>query len=141
VLAGLAIPKTAPNPSGAKALIKYLTGVSPQARTLSTEGFFPVVASKLSQKLGTGLLSMAGAVKRQQRAKNALPSLLPVGLGSQGGNFNRVFTDTFTRIVVNGENVRSVLADQAKKLQTVLDTAGAPCWKPDPPSNGTCKVG
>jgi multiple sugar transport system substrate-binding protein len=141
VLAGLAIPKTSPNPSGAKALIKYLTGVSPQARTLSTEGFFPVVASKLSQKLGTGLLSMAGAVKRQQRAKNALPSLLPVGLGSQGGNFNRVFTDTFTRIVVNGENVRSVLADQGKKLQVVLDAAGAPCWKPDPPSNGTCKVG
>src|ERR1051325_2818159 len=43
VLAGLAIPKTAPNAAGAKQLIKWLDGISVQARTLSTEYFFPVV--------------------------------------------------------------------------------------------------
>jgi multiple sugar transport system substrate-binding protein len=141
VLAGLAIPKTAPNVSGAKQLIKWLDGISAQARTLSTEGFFPVVSQKLSQRLGPGLLKIAGAVKLQQRAKDALPSLLPVGLGGQGGNYNRVFQDTFTRIVINNEDVTTVINDEAQKLQAVLDAAQAPCWKPDPPSKGTCQVG
>jgi multiple sugar transport system substrate-binding protein len=141
VLAGLAIPKTAPNPAGAKALIRWLNSLSVQARTLSTEGFFPVVAGRLSQKLGPGLLKMAGAVKLQQRSAGALPSLLPLGLGAEGANYNRVFTDTLTRAVIRGENVKSVIADQGNKLQAVLDTAKAPCWKPDPVGAGTCRVG
>jgi multiple sugar transport system substrate-binding protein len=141
VLAGLAIPKTAPNVPGAKALIKWLDGISAQARTLSTVGFFPVVAQRLSKRLPPGLLNMAAAVKTQQRSKDALPSLLPVGLGRYGSDFNKVFTDTFTRIVVNHENVNSVLDDEGSKLQAVLNTAAAPCWKPDPPSSGTCQVG
>ena len=77
----------------------------------------------------------------QTRSKDALPSLLPVGLGAQGGAFNKVFTDTFTRIVLNHESIPTVLADEGTKLQTVLNAAGAPCWKPDPPSSGTCQVG
>jgi multiple sugar transport system substrate-binding protein len=142
VLAGLAIPKTAPNPAGAKLLIKYLVGISPQARTLSTVGFFPVNQTKLSRRLGAGLLSMARGVKKQQKAKDALASLLPVGLGTQGGNYNRIFVDTFTRTVVHSENIRSVLNDEGAKLQDVLNAAKAPCWKPDPPSgNRTCRVG
>lgn len=141
VLAGLAIPKTAPNPAGARALITWLDGISAQARTLSTVGFFPVVAQKLSRRLPPGLIKMAGAVKLQQRSKDALPSLLPVGLGSQGGAFNKIFTDTFTRIVINHEDITSVLNDEGAKLQGVLDAAGAPCWKPDPASSGTCQVG
>jgi len=141
VLAGLAIPKTAPNVPGAKALIKWLDGISAQARTLSTVGFFPVVAQRLSKRLPPGLLNMAAAVKTQQRSKDALPSLLPVGLGRYGSDFNKVFTDTFTRIVVNHEDVNKVLTELGAKLQDVLNTAGAPCWKPDPPSSGTCQVG
>ncbi len=141
VLAGLAIPKTAPNVPGAKALIKWLDGISAQARTLSTVGFFPVVAQRLSKRLPQGLLNMATAVKTQQRSKDALPSLLPVGLGRYGSDFNKVFTDTFTRIVVNHEDVNKVLTELGAKLQDVLNTAGAPCWKPDPPSSGTCQVG
>ncbi len=141
VLAGLAIPKTAPNVAGAKQLITWLDGISAQARTLSTEGFFPVVAQKLSKRLPPGLLKIASGVKLQTRSKDALPSLLPVGLGAQGGAFNKVFTDTFSRIVLNHESIPTVLADEGTKLQAVLNTAGAPCWKPDPPSSGTCQVG
>ena len=70
-----------------------------------------------------------------------MPSLLPVGLGGQGGNYNRVFTDTFMRIVVNKEDINKVLDDQGQKLQDVLNAAAAPCWKPDPVSTGTCQVG
>ena len=51
VLAGLAIPRSAPNPNGAKALIRHLLSVGTQAKTLSTVGFFPVVGGRLSKRL------------------------------------------------------------------------------------------
>jgi multiple sugar transport system substrate-binding protein len=63
-----------------------------------------------------------------------------VGLGAQGNEFNKVFIDTFTRIVINNEDVQPVLNDQGGKLQALIDQAGAPCWAPDPPSDGPCKV-
>jgi multiple sugar transport system substrate-binding protein len=141
VLAGLAIPKTAPNIAGAKQLIEFLDGISAQARAPQIAGFFPVVARTLSKQVGPGLLAIAGAVKKQQRSKDALASLLPVGLGAQGGAYNRIFIDTFTRIVINGEDINKVLDDEGTLLQNVLNTAAAPCWKPDPPSSGTCQVG
>jgi multiple sugar transport system substrate-binding protein len=140
VLAGLAIPKTAPNPSGAKQLIKWLEGVPVQAKTLGSVGFFPVVGSRLSKRLGVGLLSMNKAVKNTQRAKDALKSLLPIGLGAEGGNFNKVYTDTFTRIVVKGEDPKSVVNNEAPILQAIMDKTGAKCWAPDPPSKGPCHV-
>jgi multiple sugar transport system substrate-binding protein len=141
VLAGLAIPKTAPNIAGAKQLIEFLDTVAAQARLPQIAGFFPVVGQRLSKQVGPGLLAIAAAVKKQQRSKDALPSVLPVGLGAQGGNYKRVWIDTFTRIVINGEDINKVLDEQAPKLQDVLNTAGASCWKPDPPSTGTCQVG
>jgi len=140
VLAGLAIPKTAPNPSGAKQLIKWMNSVPVQARTLGSVGFFPVVGSRLSKRLGPGLLSMNTAVKNTQRAKDALKSLLPIGLGAEGGNFNKVYVDTFTRIVVRGEDPKSVVNDEAPILQAIMDKTGAKCWAPDPPSKGPCHV-
>lgn len=141
VLAGLAIPKTAPNPSGGQALIRWMTGKATQARTLGSVGFFPVVGARLSRQLGEGLLKMNAAVSRTQRAKDALKSLLPVGLGTESGNFSRVYTDTFVRIVVRGENIQKVLNEQAVQLQAIMDKTGAPCWAPDPPSRGRpCRV-
>jgi multiple sugar transport system substrate-binding protein len=140
VLAGLAIPKTAPNPTGGRALIRWMTGKATQARTLGSVGFFPVVGARLSKQLGPGLLKMNAAVRRAQRAKDALKSLLPVGLGAEGGNFSRIYTDTFVRIVVRGENIQTVLNDEAAQLQAIMDKTGARCWAPDPPSRGPCKV-
>jgi multiple sugar transport system substrate-binding protein len=140
VLAGLAIPRSAPNPNGAKALIRHLLSLSVQARTLSTVGFFPVVQGRLSRRVSAGLRLESNAVKLQQTAPKALPSLLPIGLGAEGGNFNRVYLDTFTRIVVRKENTASVLAQQATALQAIMDKTGAPCWRPDPVSRGACRV-
>jgi multiple sugar transport system substrate-binding protein len=109
VLAGLAVPRTAPNAAGGQALIRWMTGKATQARTLGSVGFFPVRAARYSRQLGQGLLKMNAAVGRAQRSKDALKSLLPVGLGAEGGNFNRIYTDTFVRIVVRGENIQKVL--------------------------------
>jgi multiple sugar transport system substrate-binding protein len=141
VLAGLAIPRTAPNAAGGQALIRWMTGKATQARTLGSVGFFPVRAARYSRQLGEGLLKMNGAVGRTQRAKDALESLLPVGLGAESGNFSRVYTDTFVRIVVRGENIQKVLNEQAVQLQEIMNKTGAPCWAPDPPSRGRpCRV-
>jgi multiple sugar transport system substrate-binding protein len=140
VLAGLAIPRNAPNVAGAKALIRHLLSLSVQARTLSAVGFFPVVGGRLSKQISAGLRLESNAVKLQQAAPKALPALLPIGLGAEGGNFNRIYRDTFTRIVVRKESTQAVLAEQAAALQAIMDKTGAPCWAPDPPSRGACKV-
>ena len=78
---------------------------------------------------------------RQQKAKDAVQALLPIGIGAEGGNFNKVYTDTFTRIVRNNENIQTVLNEQAALLQQIFDKTGAPCWAPDPSSGkNACKV-
>jgi multiple sugar transport system substrate-binding protein len=140
VLAGLAIPKNAPNVAGAKALIRHLLSLSVQARTLSAVGFFPVVGGRLSRQISAGLRLESNAVKLQQAAPKALPALLPIGLGAEGGNFNRIFRDTFTRIVIRKESTPTVLAEEGAKLQEIMNKSGAPCWRPDPPSQGPCQV-
>jgi multiple sugar transport system substrate-binding protein len=141
VLAGLAVPRSAPNPASGKALIRHMLSLSTQARTLAAVGFFPVRAGRLSKSLPAGLLKEASAVNRTLNARDALPSLLPIGLGAEGGNFNRIYRDTFTRIVIRGENIRTVLNDTGNALQAIFQRSGAPCWAPDPPSRGACKVG
>jgi multiple sugar transport system substrate-binding protein len=71
---------------------------------------------------------------------DALVSLLPVGLGAKGGEFNKVYNDTFQRIVLRNEPVKAVLESQAKVLETLMKDTGAPCWAPDKPSQGACPV-
>jgi multiple sugar transport system substrate-binding protein len=140
VLAGLAIPKSAPNQAGARALIRHLLSVSTQAKTLSAVGFFPVIAGRLSTQVSPGLRAQRNAVKIMQASPRALPALLPIGLGAEGGNFNTIFRDTFTRVVIRNENVQTVLNEQGEKLQALMNKTGAPCWRPDPASNGACQV-
>jgi multiple sugar transport system substrate-binding protein len=141
VLAGLAIPRTAPTPAAGKALIRHLLSVSTQAQTLGAVGFYPVISARLSRRLGPGLLKQAGAVQRTQNARDALPSLLPIGLGAEGGNFNSIYRDTFRRIVINNEDIRTVLREEGARLQAIFERTGARCWAPDPPSRGACRVG
>ena len=74
-------------------------------------------------------------------APDALPALLPIGLGDLGGKFNQVYTDTFERIVLGGQDVRGVLDEQARGAARPASTqAKAPCWAPDAPSEGPCPV-
>jgi multiple sugar transport system substrate-binding protein len=141
VTVGMAIPKNAPNPAGGKALLRHMLRLSAQAQILSLTGFFPVVPGRLSKTISPGLRAEAGAVRRQQNAKDAVQALLPIGIGAEGGNFNKVYTDTFTRIVRNGEPIQKVLNEQGALLQEIFNKTGAPCWAPDPPSGKRpCRV-
>jgi multiple sugar transport system substrate-binding protein len=140
VLAGLSIPTWAPNPEGARELIRYLLQPDVQAATLSAVAFFPVLTGELPGDLEPGIAAEQQAVAAQLGADNALPALLPIGLGDQGGAYNQVFKDAFQQIVIQNQDPATVLDTQATALQGVLDTAGAACWFPDPESDGTCQV-
>ena len=43
-------------------------------------------------------------------------------------------------IVLDGEDIATVLAEEGANLQALMDETGAPCWAPDPPSDGPCPV-
>ncbi|MCP8939118.1 extracellular solute-binding protein [Alsobacter sp. SYSU M60028] len=140
VVAGLAIPKGAPDRAGAVALIEHLTKPETQVITAAEVGFFPVVDAKLPADLSPGVKLLAEGVARTQTAKDALVALLPIGLGDKGGEFNKVYFDTFQRIVLRNEPIRPVLDAQAEVMRGLIDATKAPCWAPDEPSTGPCPV-
>ncbi|HEX6506370.1 MAG TPA: ABC transporter substrate-binding protein [Chloroflexota bacterium] len=140
VIAGLAIPKGTPDLKSAEKLISYLAQPRQQIRTLTRLAFFPATNAHLPATVPAGTRLEGVAVKAQSYAKNALPALLPIGLGTQGAAFNQVYLDTFNRIVVRNENISAVLNDEARTLQGILDQTKAPCWAPDKTGRGTCHV-
>jgi multiple sugar transport system substrate-binding protein len=140
VVAGLAIPKGAPNRAGAVAVIEHLSKPETQLITAAEVGFFPVVKAELPATLAPGVKLLASAVGATSGARDAVPSLLPIGLGAKGGEFNKVYMDAFQRIVLRGEPIKDVLASQAKVLDGLMQETNAPCWAPDKPSSGPCPV-
>jgi multiple sugar transport system substrate-binding protein len=140
VVVGLGIPNNAPNPEAAIALIDYLTQPETQKRVLSELAFFPVVGGVDTSDLPEGVALEAAAVEATVNAPDALPALIPVGLGARGGEINDIFRAAFDRVVIEGQDPATVLEEEAANLQALLDDTGAPCWAPDPPSEGPCQV-
>jgi multiple sugar transport system substrate-binding protein len=137
VLVGLAIPKGARNPAGAAALIDWLTRPTQQAVASARLSFFPVV-----KRVGLGGPQAAEfSVESTYRASTkGIETRPPAGLGSESDAFTAVYQDTFSRIVLDGQDIRAVLNDEAPRLQSLVDDKGAPCWLPDPPSSGPCQI-
>jgi multiple sugar transport system substrate-binding protein len=140
VLAGLAIPKTAPDMEASKALVQYMMQPETQIATLKATNFFPVVPVDLPDDLPPAVKASGDAIAKMSGAADANPGLLPAGLGDMGGDFNRVFVDTFERIILGGQDIRAVLDDQKSVLAGIMEKTGAPCWAPDAPSEGACPV-
>ena len=140
VIAGLAVPYTAPNPDGAEALIEFMLSPETQSAVLNELGFFPVVADVDMSNLAGGVAVLSEAVAATTSAENAVVALLPVGLGERGGEINEVYRNAFTRIVINGEDIATVLDEEGETLNTLMSETGAPCWLPDPASEGACEV-
>ncbi|WP_457751345.1 ABC transporter substrate-binding protein [Thermococcus sp.] len=125
VLAGLAIPKNAPNPEAAWKLIDYLTKPSTQVEVLKNVGFFPTV-TEASNALPSGPLKiLAEGVNKQESAPDALVVMIP-NLGSKGGEFKNIYKEAFRRIVLQGEDPQKVLSDLAPKLAQLFKDAGIP---------------
>jgi multiple sugar transport system substrate-binding protein len=140
VVAGLAIPQGAPDEAGAKTVIEYLTKPETQILTAQNVGFFPTVDAKLPSDVEPGIAMLAAGVDATQQAPDAVISLLPVGLGDRGGEFNKVYMDTFQRIIIRGEPVADVLNEQAATLSKLMGDAKADCWTPDAASQCPCPV-
>ena len=140
VIAGIAVPKTAPDMAASKALVEYLMAPETQIATLRATNFFPVVDVELPDDMPAAVRISGDAIAKMSGSADANPGLLPAGLGDQGGNFNKVFVDTFERIVLANQPIADVLADQKKALVKIMNETGAPCWAPDAPSEGACPV-
>ena len=140
VIVGLGIPADAPHPEAGAELIEFLTRPDVQGAVLRDLGFFPVVDGVDTSNLPVGIGIEAGAVNAQANASDALPALLPVGLGDRGGEINQIFRNAFDRVVLDGEDVSAVLDDEGNNLQALMDETGAPCWAPDQVGDGPCQV-
>ncbi|MCG6901552.1 MAG: extracellular solute-binding protein, partial [Rhodobacter sp.] len=140
VLAGLGIPRTAPDMDAAKALVSFMMKPETQIATLRATNFFPVIDVDLPDDLPASVKAAGAAVAKMSASADANPGLLPSGLGEKGGDFNRVFVDTFERIILARQDIRAVLDDQKGQLAAIMQETGAPCWAPDAPSEGACPV-
>ncbi len=140
VILGLGIPADAPDPHEAIAVIEYLTRPEVQAMVLADLAFFPVVEGVDTSSLPVGVAIEAAAVEKLANAPDALAALLPVGLGERGGEINQIFRNAFDRVVLDGSDIASVLDDEGDALQALMNETGAPCWSPDPASDGPCPV-
>jgi multiple sugar transport system substrate-binding protein len=112
-----------------------------QGITLEQVAFFPVAAGDVPANVGEGVMAQLAAISGQTNAPDALPALLPVGLGDQGGAYSDVFKEALTQIIVEDGDPAEVLAGLAPTLQAIFDSTGAACWSPDPVSDGPCQVG
>jgi multiple sugar transport system substrate-binding protein len=140
VVAGIAIPRTAPDMEQSKALVAHMLKPETQIATLRATNFFPVIATDLPADMPASVQASGAAIALMTGAPDALPALLPMGLGDKGGQFNQIYIDTFERIVLGGQPVRAVLDSQAEALRALMVEANAPCWAPDAASSGPCPV-
>lgn len=140
VLAGVAVPVTAPDMDASMALVSYLLEPETQIATLRATNFFPVIDVDLPDDMPASVQAAGAAIAATSGAEDAMPALLPVGLGALGGQFNQIYNDTFERIVLARQPIRAVLDDQADALRRLIEEAGAPCWAPDAASDGPCPV-
>ncbi|ARV17883.1 hypothetical protein AEP_00930 [Curvibacter sp. AEP1-3] len=135
VMVGMSIPKNAPDRAAAERVIDHMTKPATQALLMKEIGFFPVVKANLGT-LSPGIQLAADGMNAVFAAKDGVVTQLPVHLGAKSGEFNKVYVDTFTRIVLRKEDIKTVLGEQAKVLNDLVQETGAPCWAPDVSTNG-----
>jgi len=140
VLAGIAVPKGAPDMDASMRLAQYMMQPETQVATLLATNFYPTTDAPLPDDLPASAQALGPAITAMTAASDALPALLPVGLGDLGGQFNQVYTDTFERIILGNQPIRDVLDQQAGTLRSLMEQANAPCWLPDAESEGPCPV-
>jgi multiple sugar transport system substrate-binding protein len=139
VVAGMAIPRGAPEAEKAKEIIKALTTDEAQIDVLRENAFFPVVDVTPPETLPPAIRLEAAAVQAQQNADDAVISLPPVGLGAKDGEVSQIFKNCFKEICIDGRPVQQVLDAQAQQLNAILDELKVGCWQPDP-AGQTCRV-
>ena len=139
MVAGLAIPRGAPQEAAAREVIEALLRPETQVEVLRRNAFFPVVDAELPADLPPAIRLEAAAVRAQQQAPDALVSVPPVGLGERDGEVSQIFKDCFVEICLDGRSPAEVVERQGALLDDILAQVDVPCWQPDPPSDH-CRV-
>jgi multiple sugar transport system substrate-binding protein len=119
VLAGLAIPKGAPNPEAAWEVIEFLTRPENQARIAENVGFFPVVKEATPTIVDPGVKKVAEGVSTQMSLADGIPVAIP-SLGAKAGDFMAIYRTAFERIVLKGEDASTVLSQLDPQLQAIF---------------------
>ena len=141
VISGIGVPKGAGGLEDQATLIDYLTRPEIQFRTLAETGFFPVVSTGSEGKDQPSYLQKLGqAMEKQGDPRYAIPTLMPIGLGEKGGDYNNLFTLTFSEIVLEGKDIGKTVDENADQLQKIIDQVKAKCWLPDVSEARPCKL-
>ena len=140
VVAGIGIPSSTADPEAGKRFIRFMLQPETQLKTLSAVNFFPVVTVDIPDDMPDAVKLAGRAITLQTFSPVANPGSLPVGLGDLQPRFNRIYVDAFRRILLAGDDIRTVLDEESEALRAILKEAGAPCWPPDEPSEGACPV-
>ena len=137
-----AFPKGRPDRASSEKLIEYLTQPQTQITTLTQLAFFPATGAPIPDRASSRRQARGGCGGQAvRRRRTPSPSLLPVGLGAQGNEFNKrlhryvhAHRDQQRR---RADGARTTRAASCRRSSTRL---APPCWAPDPPSDGPCKV-
>jgi len=141
VISGIGVPVGAGEMEDQAILIDYLTRPEIQLRTLSETGFFPVVPTGSEDRDQPSYLQeLERAMGKQVDPRYAIPTLMPIGLGEKGGDYNNLFTLTFSEVVLGGKDIGKTLDENADQLQKIIDQAKARCWLPDVSEARPCKL-
>ncbi len=130
VVAGLAIPKGAPNQKEAWKLIDFLTKPETQVKILEQVGFFPTTTEATGKIPAGPLKILAEGVTTQVGSPDAVVAMIP-SLGPKGGEFVGLYREAFTRIVLKGEDIRTVIGEIGPKIDAIFKEVGAPLPLPD----------
>ena len=125
VLAGLAVPKGAPNQEDAWKLVDFLTSSPVQAKIAENVGFFPVIAEAAPVIVEPGVKRVAEGVATQLATPDGIAVFIPP-LGGKAGAFIAIYREAFERIVLKGEDIASVLAELEPKLKAIFEELGMP---------------
>jgi multiple sugar transport system substrate-binding protein len=52
---------------------------------------------------------------------------------------SQIFKNVFQQVCLNKQDIRPVLDQQARELNTIMQSLNVPCWAPDPVS-AKCEV-
>lgn len=119
VLAGLAIPKNAPNQEEAWKLIEYLSRPQVQAKIAENVGFFPVVTEATPAITDPGVKKISEGVATQLGTVDRIVVFIPP-LGGKAGDFVAIYRGAFERIVLKGEDISVVISELEPGLKAIF---------------------
>jgi len=133
---GVAIPTTTPDLAASEAIIDQLTHPDSQNTFFQEVGWVPVTSGSAGGATGVSATILDGVNAQAAVSDNGVfPS------GVDGGAFSAVYRDAFRRIVLNNEDIQTVLDEQRETLNQLFVDGNAGCWAPDTtPASGVCQA-